>query len=151
MHRTDPWCLWKPCCVRGEWFCVPFLPKFVPLSINFWVPLKGHTWVRVLYPESSFMAFHTLKQAQSPSYLADGAAWQSPDFIFDLRMVKNKVSRLYDPWIWNFFCRLSSTIPESFIQISSDILEIIYHTIQNSPPLRNSLTESSQLVTFYWL
>ena len=41
------------------------------------------------------MAFHTLKWTQSPSYLADGAAWQSPDFIFELRMVENKVSRLY--------------------------------------------------------
>ena len=33
----------------------------------------------------------------APSYLPDGAAWQSSDFIFDLRMVKNKVYRLYGP------------------------------------------------------
>ena len=34
---------------------------------------------------------------QSPSYLADGAAWQSPDFIFEFKIVNNKVSRLYGP------------------------------------------------------
>ena len=46
------------------------------------------------------MAFHTLKWAQLPSYLADGTAWQSPDFIFELRMAKKQSFQALWPLNW---------------------------------------------------